>query len=220
MEVEMKGQKKLCLAVLVAALLLSWGCSENTNSPASSSSGASESIQPFLGRWDLTINTPKQDRPSWVQISEEQGQAKGLMTGFWGHAIPTGKIQVSDSEIEFAAPKGGGYSDGMRFKGKLTDGRMAGTVTNPKGVAWQWTGQRAPSLEREGTPNWGKPIRLFNGRNLYGWRLRNPKLFGASNTARWLRMRRVLILSQPPSLKTSSCMSSLNAMVHATAACI
>ena len=169
----MRGQRKLCFVVLLAAVLVSWGCSQN-GGPASSSSSAAESIKPFLGRWDLTIKTPKQERPSWVEISEEAGQAKGLMTGFWGHAIPTGEIQISSGEIEFPAPKGVGYSEGMVFKGKLADGQLSGTITNPKGDTWEWTGQKAPSLQREGTPEWGKPIRLFNGKNLDGWRLRNP----------------------------------------------
>jgi 3-keto-disaccharide hydrolase len=175
MEVNMRGQRKLCFVVLLAAALVSWGCSQSEKAPASSPSSASAAIEPFLGRWDLTIKTPDQERPSWVEISEEQGQAKGLMTGFWGHAIPTGKIQVSDGEIEFPAPSGGGYSDSMQFKGKLDGGQLVGTITNPKGGSWQWTGQRAPMLQRTGVPEWGKPTRLFNGRNLDGWRLRNPK---------------------------------------------
>jgi 3-keto-disaccharide hydrolase len=170
----MTGQTKLCFVVLLAAVLVSWGCSQSEKAPAGTSSNEAASIQPFLGRWDLTIKTPKEDSPSWVEISEEQGQAKGLMTGFWGHAIPTGDIQVSNGEIEFAAPKGVGYSDGMQFKGKLENGQLAGTITNPKGAAWQWTGKQAPSLQRTGVPEWGKPVRLFNGRNLDGWKLRNP----------------------------------------------
>jgi len=174
MEVEMTGQRKLCFVLLLAVAMVSWGCAQNEKSPASSAESTATAIKPFLGRWDLTVKAPKQDRPSWVEISEENGQPKGLMTGFWGHAIPTGKIQVSDGTIEFAAPEGGGYSDGMKFKGKLADGQLSGTITNPKGETWQWTGKQAPSLEREGTPEWDKPIRLFNGRNLDGWKLRNP----------------------------------------------
>jgi len=169
----MRGQRKLCFVVLLAAVLVSWGCSQSEKAPAGASSSTAESIKPFLGRWDLTIKTTDQERPSWVEISEDQGQAKGLMTGFWGHAIPTGTIQVSDGEIEFAAPKGG-YSEGAQFQGKLTDGQLVGTITNPKGAAWQWTGKQAPSLQRTGVPEWGKPVRLFNGKNLDGWSLRNP----------------------------------------------
>jgi hypothetical protein len=168
------GKRKLCLVLFVVALLVSWGCSQNAKSPISSSSSASESIKPFLGRWDLTIKTPTQERPSWIEVSEEQGKAEGLMVGFWGHATPTGEIQVKDGEIEFLAPKGEGFSDGTQFKGKPADGQLVGTATDPKGVAWQWTGQKAPTLERKGMPKWGKPIRLFNGKNLDGWRFSNP----------------------------------------------
>jgi 3-keto-disaccharide hydrolase len=170
----MTGQKKLFLVLLVGALLFSWGCSQNANPPASSSSSASEAINPFLGRWDLTIETPTQERPSWIEISEEQGQAKGLMTGFGGHATSTGNIQIKDGEIEFVAPEGTGYGDGTELKAKLDGEQLVGTATDPKGVTWQWTGRRAPSLERNGVPEWGKPIRLFNGKNLDGWRFSNP----------------------------------------------
>lgn len=173
MEVEMKGERKLFLVLLVVALLGGWGCSQNAKSPASSSSSESASIKPFLGRWDLTVKTGTQERASWIEISEKEGQAEGLMLGFGGHAVPTDKIQVTDGTIDIFPPKGL-FGEGTEFKGTLTDGRMAGTATNPKGVTWQWTGQRAPSLERTGVPKWGKPIRLFNGRNLDGWRLRNP----------------------------------------------
>jgi 3-keto-disaccharide hydrolase len=174
MEVDMTGQRKLCFVLFVVALLVSWGCSLDARSPASSYSNASVSIKPFLGRWDLTIKTPTQERPSWIEVSEEQGQAEGLMVGFWGHATPTGKIQVKDGTIEFFAPKGEGFADGTQFKGKLTGGQLVGTTTNPKGVTWQWTGHRAPALKRKGVPKWGNPIRLFNGKDLDGWRFSNP----------------------------------------------
>jgi hypothetical protein len=174
MEVEMAGQRKLYLVLFALVLLFSWGCAQNANSPTSSASSAAESIKPFLGRWDLTVKTPKEDRPSWIEISEDQGQTRGLMTGFWGHATPTGEIQVKDGEIEFLAPTDEGYGDNTQIKGKLDGDQLVGTATDPKGVTWQWTGQRAPALTRTGVPEWGKPIRLFNGKNLDGWKLRDP----------------------------------------------
>jgi 3-keto-disaccharide hydrolase len=174
MEVEMTGQRKLCFVVLLATVLVSWGCSQSEKFPTSSSSSAAESIKPFLGRWDLTIKTPAQERASWIEISEEQGQAEGLMVGFGGHAVPTGEIQIKDDDIEILPPKGVGFSNSTPLKGKLTGGQIEGTVAGPKGVTWQWTGQKAPSLERKGVPQWGKAIRLFNSKNLDGWRLRNP----------------------------------------------
>ncbi|HET7214523.1 MAG TPA: DUF1080 domain-containing protein [Terriglobia bacterium] len=170
----MTVQRKLLFVVLLAAGLLGWGCSQSEKTPAGSSSSTAAEIEPFLGRWDLTIKTPKEERPSWLEIAEGQGQPRGLMTGFWAHATPTGKIQINGDSIEFLPPKGVGYSDGMQFEGKLENGQLDGTVTNSKGIAWQWIGKKAPSLRREGTPEWGKPVRLFNGRNLDNWKLRNP----------------------------------------------
>jgi hypothetical protein len=37
-------------------------------------------------------------------------------------------------------------------------------------------GVRAPALPRNPAPNWGKPINLFNGKTMSGWKLKNPKL--------------------------------------------
>ena len=33
---------------------------------------------------------------------------------------------------------------------------------------------RAPSLKRASDPKWGKPIQLFNGRDLSGWKMSDP----------------------------------------------
>jgi hypothetical protein len=43
-------------------------------------------------------------------------------------------------------------------------------VNGPNGATWQWTAERAPSLERKNAPKWGKPIALFNGKDLTGWK--------------------------------------------------
>jgi hypothetical protein len=39
----------------------------------------------------------------------------------------------------------------------------------------KWTAVRAPKFDRKYTPRWGKPVSLFNGRDLTGWRVRDPK---------------------------------------------
>lgn len=170
----MIGQRKWYFLLFFVALASGWAYSQSAGSPVSSPSSASKSIKPFLGRWDLTLKTPKGEHPSWIEVTEEEGQAQGLMVGLWGHATPTGKIQIKEGEIEFFAPKGEGFSDGTLFRGKLERGRLVGTTKGPKGVTWQWTGRRTPTLKRKGVPKWGKPIRLFNGKNLDGWRFSNP----------------------------------------------
>ncbi|HUZ47558.1 MAG TPA: DUF1080 domain-containing protein [Terriglobia bacterium] len=171
----MTGEKTLRTA-LIGLVLFSFGaCSKRANSPASSSSSPAASIKAFVGRWDLTIKTPAKELPSWIEVSDQKGQPKILMVGLSGHATELGKIGISNGEIVFLSPKGQeGFHEDTFFKGKLVGGRLEGTATGPNGVSWQWTGQRAPTLKREGAPKWGKPVRLFNGRNFDGWRFRDP----------------------------------------------
>jgi Domain of Unknown Function (DUF1080) len=163
-------RSRLCFAFFFAVLLTSWTSPQTADAQAAATSSEASSMRPYLGRWDLTVKTPTQQRPSWIEFSERDSQVNGLMVGFWGHATPTGTVQLKDGEIEFTAPTDEGFDDGTVFKGKLAGGQLAGTATSPKGASWQWTGQKAPALERKGVTHWGKPIRLFDGTTLSGWK--------------------------------------------------
>ncbi len=170
----MVKQGRLWVVLLLAALLVPFAGSGIAEAQAVASSSDSGSIRPYLGRWDLTVKTPTQDRPSWLELSERHGQVQGLMVGFWGHATPTGTVQIKDGEIEFTAPTDEGFDDGTVIKGKLDGGRLAGTATSPKGVSWSWTGQRAPALAAGSSPQWGNPVQLFDGKDLSGWKFADP----------------------------------------------
>lgn len=167
-------ERRLFVVLFLGLLLFPWADTNRTAAQAVASSSESSAIKPYLGRWDLTVKTQAQERPSWLELSQHNGQVEGLMTGFWAHATPTGTVQFKDGEIEFTAPTDVGYDEGTILKGKLAAGRLAGTATSPKGVTWQWTGQRAPSLERKSAPRWGKPLQLFDGKNLTGWKFADP----------------------------------------------
>src|SRR2546423_10600949 len=43
---------------------------------ASKSSAGSDATKAFLGRWDLTLKAPDREYPSWIEISEENGQLR------------------------------------------------------------------------------------------------------------------------------------------------
>jgi Domain of Unknown Function (DUF1080) len=133
------------------------------------------SAQPFLGRWDLTLKTPLRDYPSWLEITEENGQLKARLVSRWGHARPLPKIEISNGHITFVSPKDEeDRKDDMVFEGRLSGKTLIGTTTGPDGTAWQWTGVRAPTLKSDSDPKWGKPTALFNGRDLSGWKLSDP----------------------------------------------
>jgi hypothetical protein len=133
------------------------------------------SVRSFLGRWDLTLKTPIREYPSWLEIAQENGRLRARMVSRWGHARPLPKIEISNGRITFVSPKEEeDRKDDMVFEGRLSGKTLVGTTTAPGGTPWQWTGERAPSLKRTSAPKWGKPIQLFNGRDLSGWRMSDP----------------------------------------------
>jgi len=129
------------------------------------------SVEPFLGRWDLTLIAPDGQHPSWLELALDGDQVKAQMVGRWGNARPLSKVEVANGKLTFASPKEqeGAKAD-MVFEGKLAGKALSGTVNGPDGTTWSWTGVRAPALKRSGTPKWGKPKRLFNGKDLTGWK--------------------------------------------------
>jgi hypothetical protein len=139
------------------------------------------SAKPFLGRWDLTLKAADREYPSWLEISEDGSQLKAQMVGRGGNARPLPKIEVSAGKLTFVSPKEDEASKSdLVFEGKLAGKNLVGIVNGPDGKNWSWTGQRAPSLKRTGTPRWGKPVQLFNGKDLTGW-----KLDKENTTAAW-----------------------------------
>jgi hypothetical protein len=133
---------------------------------------AAKSVEPFLGRWDLTLKAPDREYPSWLEIRQENGQLKAQMVSRWGNARPLPKIEIVNGNITFVSPKEEeDRKDDMVFEGKLVGDILSGTTTGQDGTPWRWTGRRAPALHRTSAPKWGKPIQLFNGKDLTGWRM-------------------------------------------------
>jgi hypothetical protein len=158
------------LATLIL-ILSTQAFSEPKNSAATPASA-----QSFLGRWDLTLKTPLRDYPSWLEITLGDGKIKARMVSRWGHARPLPKCDIANGRITFVSPKEEeDRKDDMVFEGKLSGKTLVGTTTGPDGTPWQWTGERAPSLNHSIAPTWGKPIQLFTGRDLSGWKMSDPR---------------------------------------------
>jgi hypothetical protein len=133
--------------------------------------------QELVGRWDLTLKAPDREYPSWLEITQENGQLKARMVSRWGHARALPKFDLSQGgAISFVSPREEeDRKDDMVFEGKLVGKALGGTTTGQDGTPWQWTGERAPELRRKSDPKWGKPVHLFNGKDLSGWKASDPK---------------------------------------------
>jgi Domain of Unknown Function (DUF1080) len=133
---------------------------------------SSSSVEPFLGRWDLTLKAPDREYPSWLEVEQEDGQLKAQFVGRWGNARPLPKVEVSDGQITFVSPREEEDSKAdLVFQGRLIGKTLTGTVNGQDGKTWQWIGIKAPALARTSPPKWGRPIQLFNGKDLTGWRM-------------------------------------------------
>src|SRR6202162_2506620 len=126
----------------------------------------------FLGRWDLTLKSADHEYPSWLELSEENGQLKAQMVGRWGNARPLPKVELSNGHLTFVSPKSEEeLTQDMVFEGTLSGATLSGTVSGPKDGPWHWTGQKAPALKGK-TEKWGKTVPLFNGKDLTGWKMK------------------------------------------------
>ncbi len=166
----MKLQRIVFELVMVISMLSARAYSQTGKSAKSTSTP--ESVNAFLGRWDLTLKAPDREYPSWLELRQEGGQLKAEIVSRWGNARPLPKVALSKGRLTFVSPKEEEERpDDMVFEGTLVGKMLSGATTGPDGNPWQWTGQRAPALNRESAPKWGKPIPLFNGKDLTGWRM-------------------------------------------------
>lgn len=135
-------------------------------------SGQDSQAKPFLGRWDLTLKAPDREYPSWLEISDTGGKLTARMVGRWSDARPLPKIEITRGNLMFVSPKEEeGSKEDLVFHGDLVGKTLSGTVNGPDGKTWHWVGEREPALVRTHPPKWGKPISLFNGKDLTGWKM-------------------------------------------------
>lgn len=164
--------RQILFTVSIAMWLV---CAAFTQAKTKPSTHGSAPEKAFLGRWDVTLKAPDREYPSWLEVSADGGQLKAQMVGRWGNARPLPKVELANGKLSFVSPKEEESSKSdMVFEGKLISNHLIGTVNAPDGGQWAWSGVRAPSLKRTGTPKWGKPIELFNGKDLTGWRQDKP----------------------------------------------
>jgi 3-keto-disaccharide hydrolase len=171
----MKLGRIVFASAVVTLSVCAWAYARERVHEKAPSPAAGEATKAFLGRWDLTLKSADREFPSWLELRQENGRLIAQFVGRWGNARPLPKAELSNGRLTFVSPKEeeGAQAD-MVFEGTLTGNHLSGTVNGPDGKTWQWTGQRAPALLRNKPPKWGKPIALFNGKDLTGWRMSEP----------------------------------------------
>jgi hypothetical protein len=130
---------------------------------------------PILGRWDLTVQSPDGEYPSWFEVRRSGYHTLvGSYVGQFGSARPISKVEFENGRFRFSVPpQWEQRKDDVRVTGQIEGDKLRGETTDDKGRQVTWTARRAPSLKRSHPPTWGEPIELINGKDLTGWKPRS-----------------------------------------------
>ncbi|MHC4993618.1 MAG: 3-keto-disaccharide hydrolase [Planctomycetota bacterium] len=141
---------------------------------------------PFLGAWDLTLPNGK---AGWLNVTQEKGYLDAQILWGGGSVVPVSSVYVDGDTLVVTRTRDVPRKEGNKtvrtqqftetITAKRTGAGLALTqhVPNRNGKGAQknaLTGKRNPKLPKR--PNlskvkYGKPVKLFNGKNLNGWEL-------------------------------------------------
>lgn len=155
--------------------------SVSVNAKANDLFSAKPDTATIQGRWDITINVSGTETPSWLEV-DHSGTHRliGYYVGSGGSARPISKVNFADGKINFSLPpQWEAENNDITFEGTLDGDNLTGTMTDAAGKSHNWKAVRAPSLHREKAPVWGKPITLFNGKDMKGWHTEGPNQWKA-----------------------------------------
>ena len=143
----------------------------------------------FLGEWALTIPG---GAAGWLGVEESGGQLKASMLWGWGSVEPVASAKVENGKLVLTRKHDFERKDAS---GKKTKGTIVETITatvqgdqislvsvkpreNGQGEdKSDFDGRKQPPMPA--APNlskirFGTPVKLFNGKDLTGWRLTDP----------------------------------------------
>jgi hypothetical protein len=150
--------------LITAFLFLSMAAKGQTISNKSDSTA-------ILGRWDITVNMNGKSAPSWLEINHSGIRTLvGRFVGAGGSARPISRIYLENGTMSFSIPpQWENQPNDLKVEGTLQGDSLSGTMTMPDGNTFNWVGKKAPRLHRDKAPQWGKPIHLFDGKNIDEW---------------------------------------------------
>jgi len=125
---------------------------------------------PVFGRWDLTARQGDTHWPMWLEL---RAGPSGRLQLRYNHALPLVGVLVQGNKVSFTMPTVEPTPSGQEFTAIANGDSLTGVITDRAGARITVAGQRAPSLVRSRSADWGQPIDLLAG-GLSGWHVRTP----------------------------------------------
>jgi hypothetical protein len=109
-------------------------------------------------------------RYCWLELTRDSGQLKGRFNSGGGAVFDLPQVSIENGELKFQYPQGRPPSQTtVVYRATVKNGRLDGTANFVKETR-SWTGVPGPKWP-EALPKRkpGKPVDLFNGKDLSGW---------------------------------------------------
>jgi hypothetical protein len=148
-----------------------------------SASFSAEPTNPFIGNWALTIPG---GAAGWLGVKEDQGKLSASILWGGGSVLPVDGVKVEGDQLVLTRVHKGAKSEATVTE--IITATVAGddlkltTVKiregHPETGKAEFTGKRTPPLPPApdlSKIQCGPPISIFNGKNLDGWKLIDPK---------------------------------------------
>ena len=133
---------------------------------------AHESGNPFLGRWDFTVNTGTGVGANWLSVSEKEGKPEIWFQPTGGHVHPITNYKLEGSHLSFPISEAHGNQPVATWDLDAVGGKLTGVQKGAKEL--KLTGLKAPALKHGEPKAWTTPEALFNGKDLSGFEPLGP----------------------------------------------
>ena len=128
----------------------------------------------YNGRWDV-MPTLQRPRGWWLELTGvgTPNAAGSFISAYAGDLNKINEISVENGQLTFVIVQSGNRPSKYVYHAHLMGGKLMGTMEREgqTGEPTKWTGVRAPVIDEADDGTWkpGKPVELFNGKDLSGW---------------------------------------------------
>ena len=129
---------------------------------------AQQSSNPFLGRWDFNITTPRGSGAAWIGVTDKGGKVEVWFQPMGGNVFEVKDFKISGSHLSLTLEPGNNKRRAMTWELDAKDGKLVGVQKRGEATL-ALVGVRSPELKRAAPKAWSKPEPLFDGKDLKGW---------------------------------------------------
>jgi len=122
----------------------------------------------FLGRWDLTLTSPRGSWPQWMEIVQRDGKLDGRIQPRGGAVRPIVAAKEEGGHLLITVQSAGRGPE-IAWDLTVSGDKLTGAQKQGENAETRIEGVRAPELDRPMPAAWTAPEPLFNGKDLTGW---------------------------------------------------